>query len=90
MIHTIALFFLFVTYLEQTYKFEETTWLEEYNLSNLHWTKIYCYAVYYSVTTMTAIGYGDYVAKTTTETIYVIFAMMIASFTFAYTFNSIG
>lgn len=48
------------------------------------------YAVYYSVTTMTTIGYGDITPKTTTEIIFCIFVMMIAPFSFAYTTNSIN
>lgn len=48
------------------------------------------YAVYYSVTTMTTIGYGDITPKTTTEIIFCTFVMMIAPFSFAYTTNSIG
>lgn len=39
---------------------------------------------------MTTTGYGDYSPKTITEMILFIFIMIIASFTFAYTFNSIG
>ena len=38
----------------------------------------------------TTIGYGDFTPKTITEVVYVIFFMIIASFLFAYTFNSIG
>ena len=68
----------------------ETNLLEQFNLKGFNWTKVYCYAVYYSVTTMTTIGYGDITPKTTTEIIFCIFVMMIAPFSFAYTTNSIG
>jgi len=68
----------------------ETNLLEQFNLKGFNWTKVYCYAVYYSVTTMTTIGYGDITPKTTTEIIFCIFVMMIAPFSFAYTTSSIG
>jgi len=71
----------------------ETNLLEQFNLKGLNWTKVYCYAVYYSVTTMStiaSIGYGDITPKTTTEIIFCIFVMMIAPFSFAYTTSSIG
>jgi hypothetical protein len=90
MTHVLAIFFLFVTNLESIYLFESTTWLGYYELDSLDWKNIYCYAVYFSVTTMTTIGYGDFTPKTMTEMVFVIFTMIIASFTFAYTFNSIG
>jgi voltage-gated potassium channel Kch len=50
----------------------------------------YIYSMYWSVTTMITIGYGDVVPVTSTLKIVAIIAILIASAVFGYVMNRIG
>ncbi|CAK82656.1 unnamed protein product (macronuclear) [Paramecium tetraurelia] len=54
------------------------------------WLDRYVVSFYWSIVTMTTIGYGDITPVNLTERIFVIFMTMISSATFAYTVNNIG
>ncbi|EAR82922.2 cation channel family protein (macronuclear) [Tetrahymena thermophila SB210] len=54
------------------------------------WLKIYIFSLYFSVTTMTTVGFGDITPKNGHEAVIVIISMIIACGVFAYTFNLIG
>jgi hypothetical protein len=56
---------------------------------NLNWDIKYLSALYFSVTTMITIGYGDIHPYTSPEMIVSILAMLLASGVFGYTMNSI-
>ena len=69
-----------------------TTWLtvflqteEEISFSNEYITSLY-----WAVTTMITVGYGDIVPKTPNEKIFAITSMLVACCVFAYIMNSIG
>jgi len=57
------------------------SWMQAQGVSS----NVDCYIVslYFTVTTITTIGYGDVIPVTTNERIYVIFAMLVGVFTFA-------
>ncbi|CAD8209035.1 unnamed protein product [Paramecium pentaurelia] len=69
---------------------EGKTWLKVANLQNESWLDRYVVSFYWSIVTMTTIGYGDITPVNLTERIFVIFMTMISSATFAYTVNNIG
>mgnify|MGYP002628423161 CR=1 FL=1 len=50
----------------------------------------YIYSMYWSVTTMITVGYGDITPRTTNQKIYSVLAMLIASAVFGYVMNRIG
>ena len=50
----------------------------------------YVFALYFIVVVMNTVGFGDIVANTLTEKVFVIGFIMIASIVFAYTINQIG
>ncbi|CAD8126253.1 unnamed protein product [Paramecium sonneborni] len=70
--------------------YEGKTWLKIANLQNESWLDRYVVSFYWSIVTMTTIGYGDITPVNLTERIFVIFMTMISSATFAYTVNNIG
>ena len=71
-------------------KGEKTTWIIKYGFQDSSLTELYVNAMYFSVTTMTTIGYGDIVPVSTSEYIVVIFLELLAGITFAYVIGKIG
>jgi len=69
----------------------ERSWLnliQKAYLSN--WKSRYIYSIYWSVTTLITVGYGDITPQNQYEVLFIVFVMMIGCGTFAYGINSIG
>jgi hypothetical protein len=58
--------------------------------NNIHWFIKYTYALYFAVTTMITVGYGDIHPVNYIEALFVIFGMFVSCGVFAYSFNLIG
>lgn len=55
-----------------------------------NWFEQYIYSMYWSVTTMLTVGYGDITPGTEVQKIYSIFALIVSSAVFGYVMNRIG
>ena len=65
-------------------------WLSKYFFEDYPWEDRYIYSLYWSLTTMITIGYGDIVPTNVHETIFAIFVMVFSSGVFGYCINDVG
>lgn len=66
------------------------TWLKRQLLYDAVWVDRYVVSFYWSIVTMTTIGYGDITPVNLTERLFCIIMTLISTATFAYSVNSIG
>ena len=64
-------------------------WIETRGISNCHWMEIYLNGLYFSVTTMTTVGFGDITATNIYEVGVDICLILFSSCIFAFVFNTI-
>ena len=72
---------------------EEVTWVTTYDGGSAHdgpVSKQYIYSVYWSLTTLTTVGYGDITPTNMIERCYCLFAMLIGAMMFGYMMSTIG
>ncbi|KAL4484928.1 hypothetical protein ABPG74_020105 [Tetrahymena malaccensis] len=68
----------------------KNSWLNKIGIQSNSMYDYYIYAIYWSITTMTTVGYGDISATNPIEAIYISIAMILFSCVFAYSINNIG
>ncbi|KAL4449615.1 hypothetical protein ABPG74_007438 [Tetrahymena malaccensis] len=76
-----------------SYEFQngyQVSWLQKFDLLELTYLEKYVYSMYWSITTMTTVGYGDISATNYVEATFIIFSMILFSCLFAYSINNIG
>ncbi|KAL4461549.1 hypothetical protein ABPG74_016173 [Tetrahymena malaccensis] len=66
------------------------SWIQKYNFGDLAYFQLYIYSMYWSVTTMTTVGYGDISASNSIEALFITVSMLLFSCVFAYSINNIG
>ena len=69
---------------------ETDSWLVRYNLYRLSTAERYVASLYWAITTMLTVGYGDITPDTMLERIVNILCMLIGCAMFAYSMNSVG
>ncbi|EAR88402.3 cation channel family protein (macronuclear) [Tetrahymena thermophila SB210] len=74
----------------QEMKSSQNNWLDKVGISQLEYYEKYAYSIYWSITTMTTVGYGDINATNYIEALYISFTMILFSCVFAYSINNIG
>lgn len=65
-------------------------WIITANLEDASIAEKYVNALYWSIYTMTTVGFGDIKPQTTQERISIIFIMIISAGVYAYTINDVG
>ncbi|EGR29217.1 hypothetical protein IMG5_160540 [Ichthyophthirius multifiliis] len=90
--HIFACLFLGLAVIEEQYQLTNTNWMKEQmiNGTNTHWFVKYTYALYFAVTTMVTVGYGDIHPVNFIEVLFTIFGMFVSCGVFAYSINLIG
>lgn len=90
--HIFAICFIGIARLEIHQNEGARTWMTSVgrDLQDESWESIYSWAIYWSVATMTTVGYGDIGAKSPIEALYVSCALLISCGFFSYTFGLIG
>ena len=69
---------------------ETYSWLDVYSLRYQSWEVRYVNSIYWGVTTMITVGYGDISPQTPLERTFGIFFLLVACGVFSFTMNSIG
>ncbi|CDW85301.1 UNKNOWN [Stylonychia lemnae] len=69
---------------------ESLTWITYAGLQNAPISECYVNSLYWTITTMATVGYGDIKPQTTQERLIVIFIMLVACAIYAYIINDIG
>lgn len=62
---------------------DDETWLSKMKLVDSNTSEQYAYALYFTLTTMTTVGYGDVTPQNPTEVVFATFLLLIATVVFA-------
>ncbi|EWS72857.1 cation channel family protein (macronuclear) [Tetrahymena thermophila SB210] len=68
----------------------KSNWLDKIGIQSDSIHDQYIFAIYWSITTMTTVGYGDISATNPIEALYISITMILFSCVFAYSINNIG
>ena len=88
--HIMACMWHFISVAHYESSPEENSWLKDKDLLNKDWSVKYLNSIYWSVTTMLTVGYGDITPKNEVEMLFNILAMLFGCIMFGYSLNGIG
>jgi len=87
--HIYACFWHYISFLE-IQNHNTDTWLVVKGLENAFWMEKYLYSIYWALTTMVTVGYGDIVPQNRVEVGFCSFTILSGSMVFGYCLNRIG
>ncbi|EAR87672.2 cyclic nucleotide-binding domain protein (macronuclear) [Tetrahymena thermophila SB210] len=87
--HIVSIAFYMLGIYEDSNNFQ-VSWLQKYGITNLEYYDRYIYSIYWAVTTMTTVGYGDITATNSSEALFISIALIVFSCVYAYSINNIG
>jgi hypothetical protein len=85
--HIISCLWYFIAKMEDT---DPDSWANRYNLSELSKWEIYLTSLYWTLTTVTTVGYGDIVVKTLSEKIYGLCIMTFGVLLYSYILGALS
>ncbi|EAR83995.2 cation channel family protein (macronuclear) [Tetrahymena thermophila SB210] len=81
---------MWILYLVEEYYQINNNWVNQANIQNQAFYEQYFYSLYWSITTLTTVGYGDIHIQNYQEAIFISFVMILFSCVFAYSVSNIG
>jgi hypothetical protein len=66
------------------------TWIKTFNLHDSGWHIKYIYCLYWAITTIVTVGYGDLTPQNYIEVLFVMVVQLIGTAVFGYMINVIG
>ena len=88
--HFLACIWHYIAYRSSSLNPDINNWLKENNLIDEPWVGRYLYSIYWGVTTMLTVGYGDITPTNKIEVVFNIWAMLFGCGLFGYSMNYIG
>ncbi|EAS05020.2 cation channel family protein (macronuclear) [Tetrahymena thermophila SB210] len=88
--HLFACSWVLLGKIQINYNLNNQNWLTKANLQDQPIQNIYLHALYYSITTMSTVGYGDITPISEIELLWSLFSILMSSQMFAYSINTIG
>ncbi|KAL4460564.1 hypothetical protein ABPG73_010485 [Tetrahymena malaccensis] len=88
--HLFACSWVFLGQMQISYNLNNQNWLTKQNLQGDSIQNIYLHALYYSMTAMSTVGYGDITPISQIELLWSLFSILMSSQMFAYSINTIG
>ena len=86
--HIYACFWHYISY--KGGNLDQNTWLDHLNIRTSDWTNRYLYSIYWALTTMVTVGYGDITPQNPKEILFCSFTLLSGSMVFGYCLNRIG
>lgn len=86
LIHVCSCMFIFTAHYDKS----QANWIEDKGYSDYSAFELYITSMYFTVTTITTVGYGDISAQNTAERIFCVFLMLLGVISFSFSTGSLS